>query len=76
MPGKNWKRVVGEKYRPVVTVLETKNCIPTVVEIGGLSYQIQHPQQFKKGYRPPRYIHALKKRVDIVTGKQIGRAHV
>lgn len=73
MPGKNWKRVIGEKYRPVVTILKTKNCIPTVVEIGGLSYQIQHPQQFKKGYRPPRYIHALKKGVDRQSDRPIKR---
>lgn len=32
------KRNVGEKYRPVATVMKRKNGVPTVLKIGKLRY--------------------------------------
>ena len=53
------QRLVGQRYRPLVKVLKVKNGIPTVIEVGGLSYQLQHPQQWIAGYTPPRYVNEL-----------------
>lgn len=39
----------GEKYRPVVHVVKTKKGKPTVVEFSGQRFQLQHPNQFKRG---------------------------
>ena len=70
MPSSKWirprskryaQRLVGQNYRPQVKVLKVKNGIPTVVQVGGLSYQLQHPQQWASGYVPPRYINELLK---------------
>lgn len=41
--------VKGEKYRPVVTVAKQKKGIPTVVEMSGRKYTLQHENQFKRG---------------------------
>ena len=38
----------GEKYRPVVTVTKVKGNTPTVVEMSGRRYVLEHQDQFKK----------------------------
>ena len=38
----------GEKYRPVVTVTKVKKDVPTVVEMSGRRYVLEHVNQFKK----------------------------
>ena len=55
------QRLVGQRYRPLVEALKVKNGIPTVIQVGGLSYQLQHPQQWAPGYTPPRYVNELLK---------------
>ena len=39
----------GEKYRPVVTVTKVKGNTPTVVEMSGRKYVLEHKDQFKRG---------------------------
>ena len=39
----------GEKYRPVVTVTKVKGSIPTVVEMSGRRYVLEHKDQYKRG---------------------------
>ena len=39
----------GEKYRPVVTVTKVKGSIPTVVEMSGRRYVLEHKDQYKGG---------------------------
>ena len=39
----------GEKYRPVVTVAKVKGNTPTVVEMSGRRYVLEHADQFKRG---------------------------
>ena len=38
----------GDKYRPVVTVTKVKGNTPTVVEMSGRRYVLEHVNQFKK----------------------------
>lgn len=38
----------GEKYRPTVTVTKVKKDVPTVVEMSGRMYVLEHENQFKK----------------------------
>lgn len=38
----------GDKYRPVVTVTKVKGNTPTVVEVSGRRYVMEHVNQFKK----------------------------
>ena len=37
----------GEKYRPVVTVTKVKKNIPTVVEMSGRRYILEHKDQYR-----------------------------
>lgn len=39
----------GQKYRPIVTVLKQKKGVPTVLLVSGRRYQLQHPDQYKRG---------------------------
>ena len=39
----------GEKYRPTVTVTKVKKDVPTVVEMSGRRYVLEHADQFKRG---------------------------
>ena len=38
----------GDKYRPVVTVTKVKGNTPTVIEVSGRRYVLEHADQFKK----------------------------
>jgi len=33
----------GERYRPIVTVVKAKKGKPTVIEVSGLRYILDHP---------------------------------
>lgn len=44
-------RQKGDKYRPIVTILKVKNDVPTVIQVSGRHYQLQHVDQFKRGGR-------------------------
>lgn len=37
----------GEKYRPVVTVKKVKKSTPTVVEMSGRRYTLEHKDQYR-----------------------------
>ena len=37
----------GEKYRPIVRVAKVKKDIPTVVEMSGRRYVLEHKDQFR-----------------------------
>ena len=37
----------GEKYRPTVTVTKVKNDVPTVVEMSGRRYVLEHKDNFR-----------------------------
>ena len=39
----------GERYRPIVTVTKVKNDVPTVVEMSGRRYVLEHQDQFRRG---------------------------
>ena len=39
----------GEKYRPIVTVTKVKKDIPTVVEMSGRRYVLEHKDNFRSG---------------------------
>ena len=43
-----------EKYRPVVTVKKVKNELPTVVEIRGRKYILEHVDQYKRQGTPTK----------------------
>ena len=38
----------GEKYRPVVTVTKVKGNIPTVIEVSGRRYILEHKYQYRR----------------------------
>ena len=38
----------GDRYRPIVTILKMKNGVPTVIEVSGKRYQLQHVDQFRR----------------------------
>lgn len=38
----------GDKYRPVVTVTKVKKDVPTVVEMSGRRYVLEHADQYKR----------------------------
>ncbi|WP_261796014.1 hypothetical protein [Numidum massiliense] len=42
------QRQKGERYRPIVTVAKTKKGVPTVIEVSGRRYQLQHPSQYRR----------------------------
>ena len=39
----------GDKYRPVVKVTKVKKEVPTVIEMSGRRYVLEHADQFKRG---------------------------
>lgn len=41
----------GDKYRPTVTITKVKKDVPTVVEMSGRRYTLEHKDQFKWGKR-------------------------
>ncbi|MFB9827893.1 hypothetical protein ACFFMO_08585 [Lederbergia wuyishanensis] len=38
----------GVKEEKIVTVIKMKNGVPTVIEVDGRRYQLQHPNQHKR----------------------------
>ena len=42
-------RQKGDKYRPIVEIIKTKNGVPTVIKVSGNEYQLRHPDQYKRG---------------------------
>ncbi len=40
--GMKTKRVKGDRYRPVVTILKTKKGVPTVIQVSGQTYVLRH----------------------------------
>lgn len=38
----------GERYRPIVTVTKVKKNIPTVVEMSGRRYILEHKDQYRR----------------------------
>ena len=45
----NRERKTGDKYRPVVHIKKVKNKVPTVLQISGRRYILEHKDQFKGG---------------------------
>lgn len=45
------ERKVGDKYRPIVHVKKVKNNVPTVLQISGRRYILEHKDQFKGGVK-------------------------
>lgn len=43
------KREKGDKYRPIVHIEKVKNGTPTVLQISGNRYILEHKNQFKWG---------------------------
>lgn len=43
------KRVKGDRYRPVVTVLKVKKELPTVIQVSGQTYVLRHEDHKRKG---------------------------
>lgn len=39
-------KAVGDKYRPIVTVLKVKKQVPTVIRVSGREYVLRHEHQF------------------------------
>lgn len=37
----------GERYRPIVTIAKVKKNTPTVVEMSGRRYVLEHKDQYK-----------------------------
>jgi hypothetical protein len=42
-------RVKGDRYRPIVTVLKVKKDVPSVIQVSGRTYILQHEDQYKGG---------------------------
>ncbi len=38
----------NDKYRPVVTVTKVKKDVPTVIEMSGRRYVLEHSDQYKR----------------------------
>ena len=45
----NRERKIGDKYRPIVHIKKVKNNVPTVLQISGRRYVLEHKDQFKGG---------------------------
>ena len=44
----NRKFEKGDKYRPIVTITKVKKDIPTVIEMRGRRYMLEHKDQYKR----------------------------
>ena len=45
----NRKRKIGDKYRPIVHIEKVKKGVPTILQISGRRYVLEHKNQFKGG---------------------------
>ena len=45
----NRKRKIGDKYRPIVHIKKVKKGVPTILQISGRRYVLEHKNQFKGG---------------------------
>ena len=47
----NRKRNTGDKYRPIVHIKKVKKGVPTILQISGRRYVLEHKNQFKGGVK-------------------------
>ena len=42
-------RKAGDKYRPIVHIKKVKKGVPTILQVSGKRYVLEHKNQFKGG---------------------------
>ena len=42
-------RKAGDKYRPIVHIKKVKKGVPTILQVSGRRYVLEHKNQFKGG---------------------------
>ena len=43
------ERKAGDKYRPIVHIKKVKKGVPTILQVSGERYILEHKDQFKRG---------------------------